>query len=256
MMELIEKNGIPIFIFPELARFAGIRHGIFTRKGGSSKSPFNSLNIGLSVGDNISDVKSNRVLISELLEAGNMVFLKQVHGDNIITLSRRSGCKINTKRPFVGDAVITDIKKIFLVIQTADCQSIIIYDPVRQVVANVHSGWQGSLKNIAGRVIKKMNRIFRCRPSDVIVCIGPSLGPCCAEFINYKNEIHQNYWKYRDRINLFNFWSISADQLAAEGVLRENIFSSNICTKCNPDLFFSYRKETITGRFASVIGLS
>ena len=111
MMDLIEKNGIPIFIFPELARFAGVRHGIFTRKGGTSKSPFNSLNISLSVGDNISDVKSNRAIISELLEAENMVFLKQVHGDNIITLSRRSGCKINSEPPFIGDAVITDIKK-------------------------------------------------------------------------------------------------------------------------------------------------
>ena len=254
-MDLIKKNGVPIFIFPALACFDGLRHGIFTRKGGRSKSPFNSLNISFSVGDNTSDVKSNRAIISESLGVENLVFLKQVHGDKIITLSRKSGFNINSKRPFTGDAVITDIKKKFLVIQTADCQSILIYDPVRQVVANVHSGWQGSVKNIVGRVIKKMNRSFRCRPSDAIVCIGPSLGPCCAEFINYKKEIHKEYWKYGDRQNRFNFWSISADQLAAEGVLRKNIFSSNTCTKCRPDLFFSYRKETVTGRFASIIGL-
>jgi YfiH family protein len=254
-MDLIEKNGVPIFTFSELVSFDGLRHGIFTRKGGRSKTPFDSLNISFSVGDNTSNVKSNRAIISESLGAENLVFLRQIHGDKIITLSRRSDLNVDTKTPFTGDAVITDIKKKFLVIQTADCQPIMIYDPVRQVVANVHSGWQGSLKNIAGSVIKRMNQSFDCRPSDAIVCIGPSLGPCCAEFINYKKEIHKAYWKYGDRLNHFNFWSITADQVAAEGVLRENIFSSNICTKCRTDLFFSYRKETVTGRFASIIGL-
>ena len=254
-MDLTEKNGVPIFIFPELARFPGVRHGIFTRKGGCSKSPFNILNISLSVGDNIADVKSNRSIISELFEAENMVFLKQVHGDNIIMLSSRSGLNINSKHPFIGDAVITDIKKMFLVIQTADCQSILMYDPVRQVVANVHSGWKGSVKNIAGRTIKKMNHFFGCRQSDLIACISPSLGKCCAEFINYKKEIPQKYWKYKNSRNYFNFWSISTDQILAEGILQKNILLSNLCTKCNPDLFFSYRKEHIAGRFASVIGI-
>jgi len=254
-MDLTEKNGVPVFIFPELAHFPNVRHGIFTRRGGCSKPPFNTLNVSLSVGDDISDVESNRAILSELLEANNMLFLNQVHGDNIITLSNRSDFDINSKHPFTGDAAITDIKKMFLVIQTADCQSILIYDPVRQVVANIHSGWKGSIKNIAGNTIKKMTQSFGCRPSDAIVCISPSLCKYCSEFINYKKEFPQKYWKYKNMRNYFNFWSISTDQLVAEGVLPKNIFLSNLCTKCNSNFFFSYRKEHITGRFASVIGI-
>ncbi|MBT8350952.1 MAG: laccase domain-containing protein, partial [Deltaproteobacteria bacterium] len=81
------------------------------------------------------------------------------------------------------------------------------------------------------------------------------LGPCCAEFVNYQNEIPEKLWTYKNDSNYFDFWALSSKQLCDAGVLKENIYSSEICTRCNTDLFYSFRGEGITGRFAAVIGL-
>jgi len=154
-----------------------------------------------------------------------------------------------------GDAVVTDVSGTHLVIQVADCQSVMLYDPSRRVVANVHSGWRGSIKNIIGRTVKVMESVFNCHATNMFAGIGPSLGPCCAEFINYKDEIPAAFWNYKDHSHHFDFWRISRDQLATAGIPAEQICSSDLCTKCNTNTFFSYRGEGVTGRFAAVIGI-
>jgi hypothetical protein len=73
--------------------------------------------------------------------------------------------------------------------------------------------------------------------------------------VNYKKEIPKRYWKYKDDNHHFDFWSLSCDQLCHAGVLMDNVNLSRLCTKCDPDRFFSFRGEGATGRFASVIGL-
>ncbi|HUT43902.1 MAG TPA: laccase domain-containing protein, partial [Desulfobacterales bacterium] len=123
------------------------------------------------------------------------------------------------------------------------------------VVANVHSGWRGSINNIIGCTLKVMENSFGCRSRDVVAGIGPSLGPCCAEFVNYKKEIPEAFWKYKNDTNHFDFWSISRDQLCEAGVLFENVDLSRMCTKCDSNRFFSFRGEGTTGRFAALIGL-
>jgi len=95
---------------------------------------------------------------------------------------------------------------------------------------------------------------FECQPQNMVCGVGPSLGPCCAEFINYQKEIPETLWKYCGSDYRFDFWQMSLDQLTAAGVRPENISMAGICTKCNQHLFFSYRGERNTGRFAAVIG--
>ncbi len=256
-MILKKKDGILFFQFPNLAKFSGIRHGIFTRNCGHSKNPYQSLNVSLSVGDNYSDVKQNRRIISKCIVGNELVFAKQVHETNVLILSKNNAPFVDKAfgKPAVGDAMVTDIAEKFLLVQVADCQAVLMYDPFRRVVANVHCGWRGSINNIIGKTIKIMADIFGCNASHIIAGISPSLGPCCAEFINYKTEIPDRLWKYKDRSNHFDFWSLSLDQLCNAGVLIENICLSQICTKCNTDLFFSFRGEGTTGRTAAVIGL-
>ena len=111
------------------------------------------------------------------------------------------------------------------------------------------------INNIIGRTVNVMKKNFGGLPSDIVAGVSPSLGPCCAEFTNYKDEIPNKYWVYKDGNDHFDFWSLSCDQLCKAGVLLDNIYLSKKCTKCNTDLFFSYRRESITGRFAAVIGL-
>ncbi len=256
-MILKEKNGVLFFQFPGLAGFSGIWHGIFTKNGGCSQDFYKSLNVSFGVGDNKNHVKQNRNIVSKCIEENELVFADQVHGNNVLILSKNNRHHVDQAfgEPGVGDAIVTDIRKKFLVIQVADCQSVLMYDPSRHVVANVHCGWRGSIKNIIGKTIKIMTDKFGCDASNIVAGISPSLGPCCAEFINYKKEIPKKLWKYKDRSNNFNFWALSIDQLCNAGLLIKNICLSQICTKCNENLFFSFRKQKTTGRIATVIGL-
>jgi len=253
-MILREKNGISFFQFPNLSEFPDIRHGVFTRKSGHSRPPFKGLNVGLSIGDDKENVMMNRQAVSGCLGAGALVFAKQVHGIDVIVFDKNnpegtSGCNS-------GDAFVTDIPGRMLVIKAADCQPVLLFDPVRKVVANIHSGWRGSIKNIIGHTVDIMDEKFNSVPHNLFAAVGPSLGPCCAEFKNYKKEIPKEFWVYRNGTCYFDFWAISHDQLCEKGVPSGNIHISRLCTSCNTDLFFSYRKEGTTGRFAAVIGLS
>jgi hypothetical protein len=256
-MILNNKNDLQFFTFSKLNTFDDIRHGIFTRENGVSSGDYNSLNVGLSVGDREASVVNNRTKIARCMGTHKLVFINQVHETGILVFKKNDANRLSETHAslFTGDAMITNIPGTFLAIQVADCQAIILYDPQNQVVANVHSGWQGSIKNIAGACVESMKAEFNCRPENIYAGISPSLGPCCAEFIHYKQEIPEKYWGYKNMADYFNFWKITTQQLSEAGLTPENIEISDVCTKCNDHLFFSYRKKNQTGRFVSVIGL-
>lgn len=279
-MIIKHRNGVSFLEFEKLAKLPGIRHRVFTRNTGVSTGPFRSLNISFGVGDDDQNVRRNREIISKCLNEEDLVFADQVHGSRVMVFSKDDNNSItfdsdlcgeveppeilnkqigvsnpDSEHKHVGDALVTNIRKKNLAIQVADCQSVIMYDPVQQVVANVHSGWRGSINNIIGFTIKVMKKSFGCFAGDIVAGIGASLGPCCAEFVNYEKEIPKRYWKYKDDSDHFDFWSLSRDQLCQAGVLTDNVDLSRLCTKCDPDRFFSFRGEGTTGRFASIIGL-
>lgn len=247
------RNGLKLGRFAHFSRFAGLRHGVFARTGGASPVPYASLNTAQSVGDAPDRVARNRRKVQAAL-GGRLVFARQVHGTEARVLARADGPP--DLRPPQADALITDIPGLTLVIQVADCQPVFLYDPVKQVVANIHSGWRGSVQNIIGATISTLKAVFNSQPAELLAGIGPSLGPCCAEFVRYSAEIPQRYWRYKDDRDHFDFWAISQDQLMEAGVLKENIALAGWCSKCHPELFFSYRGEKRTGRFAAAIGLS
>ncbi len=251
-MILTKLNGVSFLQFPNLISFPDLGHGVFTRKGGISKEPYMSLNVSNGVGDDPEVVAQNRAIVSTCMDNNELIFTRQVHDNSVVIISEDG---TDSSVFPTGDAMISDLDKKMLVIKVADCQSVLIYDPVRKVAANVHSGWRGSIKNVIGCTVSVMKERFNCNPSDLAAGISPSLGPCCAEFVNYDKEIPEEFWKYKMYSDHFDFWQISIDQLCNAGVKHANIYSSKICTKCNTDLFFSYRGEKNTGRFASVIGL-
>jgi YfiH family protein len=244
--------------FQELLEAPGVWHAYFLRSGGASRGPFHSLNLSFGVGDDAHHIKANRRRISQMINGGRLVSTRQVHQTQVLTFSKKNGTPVPAQGapPLCGDAMVTDMAGQYLMIQVADCQAVMLHDPVLGVVANVHSGWRGSIANIIGQTLEAMTRTYGSRPADIIAGIGPSLGPCCAEFIHYRKEIPEPFWIYGDHRNRFDFWSISRDQLMSTGVLGNHIHQSRICTRCNPHLFYSYRAEKVTGRFAAVIGLN
>lgn len=235
-----------------------IIQGVFARSGGTSKKPFDSLNVGMNSGDDSSAIAVNRKRIIMKLGMKPLIFLNQVHGDTVKVLKKDDPQFSLEFEPgeetYTADAIITDMTDVFLVIQVADCQAVMLADPKKGVVANIHSGWRGSIKNIIGKCVMRMNESFNCSPSDIIAGISPSLGPCCAEFVNYKKEIPKDLWCYKQEDkDYFDFWKMSEKQLISAGVKAQNIENMNICTRCNTNVFYSYRAQKATGRFACVI---
>jgi polyphenol oxidase len=253
-----KHNDIKLYQFGHFKKNPYIVHGIFARTGGISQKPFDSLNIGINSGDKKSDIAENRRLIINKLGNKPFIFLNQIHEDGIKIIKKEDITRVLApeNNSFTADAAITDIKNIFLLIQVADCQAVMLYDQQKKVIANIHSGWRGSVLNIIGNTVEKMISEFGCKAENIIAGISPSLGPCCAEFINFITEIPERLWQYKIKnTNYFNFWALSRDQLLEKGVLHDNIQNMEICTKCNTHTFYSYRKEKTTGRFASVISI-
>jgi YfiH family protein len=250
------REGLPVYEFDHLAAFGELEHGITTRRGGYSTTPFQELNLALGVGDDPAAVARNRRRVFRRF-AGRPVLLRQVHGVRVVTVARKDAGLVvgGGPPPTEGDALITDVPGVALTVLVADCQAVLLYDPVRGVVGNVHSGWRGSVGNIIGAAVGAMAARFGCRPEDIRAGVGPSLGPCCAEFIHYRRELPPAFWDYRVGARHFDFWAASFDQLTTAGLRPERIRISRVCSRCRSGEFFSYRAARITGRFAAVIGL-
>ena len=251
-MILRRDGNLEYYQFELLAAVPGLRHAIFTRRGGFSEGPCAGLNVGRSVGDDPASVDRNREMIGDCLGGVRLQFLRQVHGSEVVIIEE--SCP-QDRPPPVGDAMVTGESGICLTIQVADCQPVLVCDPRRRVVANIHSGWRGSVNNIVGRTVETLIDRFDCDPNDLLAGIGPSLGPCCAEFVNYRSEIPPELWQYRDGRDRFDFWEISRSQLRRAGLADSHIEVGGQCTRCRPDMFFSYRAEGSTGRFAAAIAL-
>lgn len=252
------QNGVFYFKFHLLVGFPGLVHGVLTRLGGSSPAPFDSLNLSGKETDSPENVAANRSLASAALGLSRPIcFASQVHGSTVVSLkNNETDAEALKTASITGDGLLTDIPGLPIAIQLADCQAILLHDPVRQVVGNVHAGWRGSVENIAAAAIRQMERDFGSDPADIRAAVSPSLGPCCGEFKHYQKELPQAFWGYRDSRDCFDFWAITRDQLQAAGIHPEHMAFAHVCTRCNDHLFFSYRKNPSTGRFAAVIGLA
>ena len=252
MMQVRHDNGAVFWTFDGLGVFPAVRHGVFTRHGGVSPAPFDSLNVGRGGGDDPRRVEANRRIVAEALGGGLLVRAHQVHGDAVQVVSSAD----DPGRPARADALVTDVAGLLLMIQVADCQPVLIFDPQHRVVAAVHAGWRGSVANVIGATVALMERRFASRPPRLWAAIGPSLGPCCGQFIHYRDEIPEPLWPFRVGPHHFDFWAVSRAQLAAAGLRPERVETAAVCTRCRTDTFFSYRGEGTTGRFAAVIGLA
>lgn len=153
------------------------------------------------------------------------------------------------------DGFITNKKNIPLVTKYADCTPIILYDKIKNVIGNVHSGWRGTLQKISVEAVRLMEEKYNCNPADIIVCIGPCIKQCHfqveEDFIDkFKQEFGnvEKYYKIGEVVEgkqkyYFDTTNLIIDYLTEIGINRENIFDSNICSVCNVANMSSYRAE-------------
>ncbi len=244
--------------FKNLAGFSGLFHGVYTRHGGVSQPPFDSLNVSWNVGDEEERVRCNLLKIQAEMGVDVVVGSPQVHGDEVHIIDEAAVSSCAGHHPLLitppGDALVTRLKGVGLLIKVADCQSILLLDPVSEAIANVHSGWRGSVAEIVKKTVSIMAERLDADPSSMLAAIGPSLGPCCAEFVNHERELPKSFLDFQVRPNHFDFWAITRRQLMDAGLKEENIEIAGRCTVCEKENFFSYRGLGETGRLASVIG--
>ena len=248
---------VPRFVFDHLLRVPGLVHGVFSRHGGVSRPPFASLNVAWNIGDERDSVAENLNRIKASLGVGVLVASSQVHGDTIRIVDETVLAQAEDTGPVLVtppcDALVTALCGVGLLIKIADCQAIFLVDPVRRVIAGVHSGWRGSVLDIASKTVRLMAERFGSRPGDLLAAVGPSLGPCCGEFRNYQSELPESFHSFQVRPFYFDFWAATRFRLVDMGLRAENIVAAERCTVCGTDDFFSYRGEGLTGRMAAVV---
>lgn len=235
------RKPINTFLFENLSHLKGIRHFVSTRNGGTSKPPFNTLNLSFNVSDDPKNVLQNRKLLTEALgiDIESITTAKQVHNNKIAVVTREMrGRGSNDHESALDDidAMVTNVPGILLMIQVADCVPLLFYDPVKKVIAAVHAGWRGTVLKIARNTVKSMANKYKSDPYNIYVGIGPSIGPCCYEV---------------------DLWETNKRQLLDSGIPQSNIEVSRICTRCEKKTFFSYRAgKGVTGRFGAGIMLA
>jgi YfiH family protein len=247
---IFEKKG-NLFIgrFADLFGAKDIFHGFSTRRGGVSKTPYDSLNLGFNTQDNPDDTRENRRLFFETLELdpNKLAVAVQIHGTRI-------GRVKSPGFPPETDALVTDVPSLALVVQVADCVPIFLYDPVRRAVGLIHAGWKGSAEGIASSTVRFLRTDFGIHPEDTKAFIGPSIGPCCYEVGPEVGRRFSSQYLVNGRLDL---WRWNYDLLLKAGLKPENVRLSRICTACHTDWFFSHRVQGVkTGRMMAVIGMT
>jgi purine-nucleoside/S-methyl-5'-thioadenosine phosphorylase / adenosine deaminase len=239
-----------------MKHFNGCTYAFFDRHGGESRPPYSSRNMSYGVGDDDAIVRKNREVVRRTLGLDRLVSAGQVHGDKIHCYD---GDSLEGGEIEGVDALMTRQKGVGLMIQQADCQAVLLHDPIRRAIAAIHCGWRGSVNGIIAKTILAMQDHFGCAPEDLSAAVSPSLGPCCAEFINYKQELPREFMRFRVEENHFDFWQITRWQLNMCGLKASAINVAGICTACSQD-YFSYRRacrktQGNTGRNCSVVAL-
>ena len=248
--------GFPISLFPSFRPSPGSPHAFLTRRGGVSPAPYDSLNLGYRTKDPVENVDANYGRVGRSFGIGldGLVLLDQVHGDRILVLKSQLP---RLTRPLHYDALITDLPGMTLGIRTADCLPALIADPRKKVVAAAHAGRVGTGLKILPRVIEEMERSFGSRSGDLLVALGPAIGPCCYEV---DEQVFLPLWRPfsvetgpgRWRIDVPGF---NLAQVREAGVPEDRISVVDLCTRCEENLFFSHRRHPRTGRQLSFIGI-
>jgi len=173
----------------------------------------------------------------------------QIHSDIVNKIDED-----NIRQKKDGDALITNIVNVPLLIFTADCVPIAIIDKKHKAIGLAHAGWRGTYNLIAKKTIEEMTKNYNTNPEDLVCIIGPSIGPCCYEVsqelvekfnINFTNSTEKLYTIENGKYKL-DLWKINEYIIKECGVKDENIINLKICTSCNSDKFHSYRKHNQT----------
>jgi len=240
------------YILPDWPAAVTVRAYTTTRSAGHSQPPFDSFNLANHVNDNADAVNSNRrSLIKDLNLPTEPKWLCQTH-------SHKAVCLETTTFPCEADASFTQTRHLVCAVLTADCLPLLVCNTQGTEVAAIHAGWKGLLNGVIESTLKAMSS----SPNDLLVWMGPALGPqyfavseaLYADFLNEHPDYQRGFIKKDKRWQL-DCYAIGRLQLQRLGVTQ--IYGGQFCTYEENSKFYSYRRDNgITGRMASIIFIS
>lgn len=230
---------------------SGFPHGFTTRSGGASRAPFDSLNLGTSVGDDPEHVAENWAILER--ETGlRFARVKQVHGARAV----------HAHRPTVpvdeADVVLSRASGVAACVSTADCVPVLLADPGTGLVAAVHAGWRGTLARAVEQAVRELVRASGAPAARLLASVGPSIGPCCYEVSadlaeRFAAELGPEV-VHRGPPARLDLWRANAALLEAAGVSTRNVELLGRCTSCERRDWFSHRRDAgRTGRQVAFI---
>jgi len=211
--------------------------------------------LALHTHENPLDILYNRPSLHLSSKPLHYIVAHQVHSNRIEIIKEQNSHGWHENATIECDGLLTNQKNVVLTILTADCVPILLYDPTKEVIGAVHAGWKGSKLEIAKEAMRLMQHEFGSNPHDILAYIAPSIGQCCYE-VGEEVALHfdSNCYHIKGDKFMLDLPFVNKKQLMQMGVLEENITLSNICTSCEVESFFSYRKEGgCSGRFMSTV---
>lgn len=252
-MKLLQNKGVSFLASDGFCAAGGIAHGFSTRLGGVSGGIFASLNLGTTRGDQPDCVRENyrRFCAAIGADAQRIVMTNQIHS-TIIRTASTDDVKADLYDPegYDCDGLITDVPGLALTIFSADCLPVLLYDPVRRVIAAVHAGWRGTAGDIAGKAVWQMREVYGCRPEHILSAIGPGISQCCFETHADVPDAMLRAFGALAKPHILpleggkfkvDLKGINAALLMRAGVSPEHVEISADCTACLPERYWSHR---------------
>jgi YfiH family protein len=239
-------------IVPDWKVPAQVRALVTTRTGGVSAGAHAALNLGLRCGDEVDAVLENRRLLRALLPA-EPLWLRQVHGRGVLVASSPQAGAAEHE----ADASVTALARTVCAVLIADCLPVLLADQRGQAVGVAHAGWRG----LAGGVIEAAVAAFPCAATRLVAWLGPAIGPRAYEvgeevraaFVAHEPAAASAFMPTRPGHWLADLYALARQRLAACGV--QKVSGGGFCTYSEPERFYSFRRDRVTGRMAALIWL-
>lgn len=249
----IKKAGKVHYLEPQqMTKRGGAIMGFTTRHEGVSRPPYNSLNLGSNTFDSPHNVEGNRSLLARAVGAGldRLVTVKQVHGTDLLVIDAPNPDFAHF-HALECDGIITNQPQVLIGVTVADCVPVLLHDPVKGAIAALHAGWKGTAGEICKKGVAALRELFGSDPAGILAAIGPAIGPCCYEVDAPVMEAFKkgpSGWDLHAVPRGAGKWGLDLPganrrQLKEAGLSDDNISVSTMCVSCNPELFFSYRRD-------------
>ncbi len=227
-----------------------VPHCFTTRLGGVSQGALNSLNLGMHRGDKPENVQKNYEILGRQLgfEIQQLVLTRQTHSDIVRRVTRQdTGKGVVWEEYPECDALITDTPGVGLVVFTADCTPILLYDTVTGAVGAIHAGWRGTAAALAEKTVNEMVKAYGCKPENIQAAIGPNISACCFQtdedvpnaMVRALGPAAEKYIRKSGEKYYVNLKGINAQFLIRAGVT--DIQCATQCTACENHRFWSHR---------------